>query len=246
MERLQDSKTLSFSKRIEDYRSKVLSTFPPRLHRWLLLNFTAPERWFEARVTFTRSCALWSMVGSVVGLGDRHAENLLVDETNGEFVHVDFDCLFDKGLTLHQPEVVPFRLTPHIVDAMGCTGYEGVFRRSCEVSLHVLRQNKDLLMSVLDSFLHDPLVYWDRKKSKSRHKAKEKMHNIEERLRGIFNRDRVMCETPEGEKVFKLLGHQPDQMCLPLSVEGQVHRLIREATKESNLFLMYPGWAPYL
>jgi serine/threonine-protein kinase ATR len=40
------------------------------------------------------------MIGYIVGLGDRHGENILIDETNGECVHVDFDCLFGKGLTL--------------------------------------------------------------------------------------------------------------------------------------------------
>lgn len=48
-------------------------------------------------------------------------------------MHVDFDCLFEKGLTLAYPEVVPFRLTPNMVDAFGITGHEGVFRRVCEV-----------------------------------------------------------------------------------------------------------------
>ena len=42
----------------------------------------------------------WSGVGHVIGLGDRHTENILLDVTNGECVHVDFDCLFDKGLSL--------------------------------------------------------------------------------------------------------------------------------------------------
>jgi hypothetical protein len=32
-------------------------------------------------------------------------------------VHVDFDCLFDKGLTLLRPEIVPFRLTPNMVSS---------------------------------------------------------------------------------------------------------------------------------
>ena len=39
-------------------------------------------------------------MGHVIGLGDRHTENILLDVTKGECVHVDFDCLFDKGLTL--------------------------------------------------------------------------------------------------------------------------------------------------
>ena len=36
----------------------------------------------------------------MLGLGDRHGENILLDTTCGDTVHVDFGCLFDKGLTL--------------------------------------------------------------------------------------------------------------------------------------------------
>lgn len=51
-----------------------------------------------------------------MGLGDRHGENILIDTTTGEAVHVDFDCLFDKGLSLLRPEVVPFRYTDGLSD----------------------------------------------------------------------------------------------------------------------------------
>ena len=61
------------------------------------------------RQTWTRTVAVWSMVGHVLGLGDRHGENLLMDMCTGACVHVDFSCLFDKGITLEVPEVVPFR-----------------------------------------------------------------------------------------------------------------------------------------
>lgn len=37
-----------------------------------------------------------SMVGYVLGLGDRHGENILFDSTSGDAVHVDFSCLFNK------------------------------------------------------------------------------------------------------------------------------------------------------
>lgn len=46
--------------------------------------------------TVVRSAGVWSSVGHVVGLGDRHGENLLIHTESGECVHVDFDCLFDK------------------------------------------------------------------------------------------------------------------------------------------------------
>jgi len=37
-----------------------------------------------------------SFVGYVLGLGDRHPENILLDATTGAAVHVDFNCLFEK------------------------------------------------------------------------------------------------------------------------------------------------------
>lgn len=36
---------------------------------------------------------------------------------------------FEQGKILPTPETVPFRLTRDIVDGMGITGVEGVFRR---------------------------------------------------------------------------------------------------------------------
>ena len=44
------------------------------------------------------------------------------------------------------PEIVPFRLTHNLVDAMGPTKYEGFFRRACEVTMNVLRQQREPLM----------------------------------------------------------------------------------------------------
>ena len=59
---------------------------------------------------------------------------------------------------------MPFRLTQNFVDAMGVTGYEGLFRKAGEVTMEILRDNSDMLMSVLESFIHDPLLEWSRKK----------------------------------------------------------------------------------
>jgi serine/threonine-protein kinase ATR len=75
---------------------QIRSNFPPIFHKWFLQHFSNPTHWFEARLAFGRSAALWSMVGHIVGLGDRHGENILIDTLSGDCVHVDFDCLFDK------------------------------------------------------------------------------------------------------------------------------------------------------
>lgn len=36
------------------------------------------------------------MVGYILGLGDRHGENILFDSKCGDCVHVDFNCLFNR------------------------------------------------------------------------------------------------------------------------------------------------------
>lgn len=44
-------------------------------------------------------------------MGDRHAQNILIDKSTAELVHIDLGVAFEQGKTLRTPEVVPFRLT---------------------------------------------------------------------------------------------------------------------------------------
>lgn len=39
-----------------------------------------------------------SMVGYIIGLGDRHLDNVLIDMTTGEVVHIDYNVCFEKGM----------------------------------------------------------------------------------------------------------------------------------------------------
>eukprot|EP00043_Microstomoeca_roanoka_P020156 m.239200 g.239200 ORF g.239200 m.239200 type:complete len:1001 (-) comp17118_c1_seq9:1951-4953(-) len=222
-----NGKTLSQK---EIFLQKVLPRFPPVFSEWFFTNFPEPSRWYAARLAYARTTAVMSIVGFILGLGDRHGENILFDAKTGEAQHVDFNCLFDKGLSFGVPERVPFRLTHNMVDALGFTGVEGVFRRTCEVTLHVLRQEQDSLINVLETLVYDPLLEWS--KSTKQHKSRkirnelgvEKIEVVKSKLRGLSNSNRGLA----------------------LSIEGQVHKLIEEATDPNNLCQMYIGWAPYL
>lgn len=98
------------------------------------------------------------MVGYVLGLGDRHTENILFDSTTGGVVHVDFSCVFNTGLNLPWPERVPFRLTRNMVRALGTTGYEGIFRRCAEAVMRLLRHEVDPFLAVFRPIYFDALV----------------------------------------------------------------------------------------
>ena len=63
---------------------------------------------------YSGSVAAMSMVGHILGLGDRHLDNILIDFCKGDIVHIDYNVCFDKGQRLKVPEIVPFRLTQTI------------------------------------------------------------------------------------------------------------------------------------
>ena len=66
-----------------------------------------------------------------------------------------------------------------MLDGLGLTGYEGVFRSVAEATMGVLRTNRDMLMSVLESFVHDPLVEWS-KSARRRRTQQADAHGEEE------------------------------------------------------------------
>ncbi|KAF4575250.1 serine/threonine-protein kinase M1 [Pleurotus pulmonarius] len=142
--------------------------------------FPEPSAWLAGRMTYSRTVAVMSIVGFMVGLGDRHTENILLDTNTGDVVHCDFNCLFEKGKLLETPERVPFRLTQNVVDGLGITGTEGVFRVACELTLRLLREHKDTVMSILDAFIHDPLVEWEDEKRKMNVKDRDRKNQAKD------------------------------------------------------------------
>ncbi|WWD19107.1 hypothetical protein CI109_103565 [Kwoniella shandongensis] len=202
------------------FTSTILPRYTPTVfHEWFLTTWPEPSAWLASRLAYGRTLA--------VMLGDRHGENILFDGLSGDTVHVDLNCLFDKGKTFDIPERVPFRLTHNMVDALGVTGVEGVFRKAAEITMSILRSNSDSLMSVLEAFVHDPLVEWTKPgRSKSerdiRSSADRNLRPIKAKLRGIMEEGTIV------------------------SVPSQVEALIKQATSPSFLAAMYVGWAPWL
>ncbi|XP_066138403.1 serine/threonine-protein kinase ATR [Euwallacea fornicatus] len=222
------------SKKRDVFTNVLLKRHPPVLGEWFRKTFPDAQTWFTARTGYIRTTAVISITGYMLGLGDRHGENILLDSTCGDVVHVDFNCLFNKGESFEWPERVPFRLTQNMIAAMGPLGVEGVFRKSCEFTLRVLRSNTATLMSIVTPFVYDPLVSWPRNvpasaqsSEKVNEQALEHIKNIELRLQGkVKTRNRTMSQC--------------------LSIEGQVDYLINEAKSVDNLCQMYVGWGPYL
>lgn len=64
--------------------TQCCKNFPPVFRHFFLESFPHPSEWFEARTRYTRSTAVASMAGAVIGLGDRHLGNILLDMHSAE------------------------------------------------------------------------------------------------------------------------------------------------------------------
>ncbi|KAK2747845.1 phosphatidylinositol kinase- protein kinase tor1 [Onygenales sp. PD_40] len=156
-----DYDNLSLMQKVEVFGYAMDNTTGKDLYRVLWLKSKSSESWLERRTNYTRSLGVMSMVGYILGLGDRHPSNLLLERITGKIVHIDFGDCFEIAMHREKyPERVPFRLTRMLTFAMEVSNIEGSYHITCEAVMRVIRENKESLMAVLEAFIHDPLINW--------------------------------------------------------------------------------------
>ncbi|KAH7018986.1 armadillo-type protein [Ilyonectria destructans] len=156
-----DYDNLTLMQKVEVFGYALDNTTGQDLYRVLWLKSKSSEAWLERRTNYTRSLGVMSMVGYILGLGDRHPSNLMLDRVTGKIIHIDFGDCFEVAMKREKyPERVPFRLTRMLTYAMEVSNIEGSFRITCENVMRVLRDNKESVMAVLEAFIHDPLLTW--------------------------------------------------------------------------------------
>ncbi|XP_077397669.1 serine-protein kinase ATM isoform X3 [Festucalex cinctus] len=237
---------------------EVCRNFKPVFRYFCMERFVDPAVWMEKRLAYTRSVATSSIVGYIVGLGDRHIQNILIDEQTAELVHIDLGVAFEQGKILPTPETVPFRLSRDIVDGMGITGVEGVFRRCCEKTMGVMRSSQEALLTIVEVLLYDPLFDWTMNPLKAFNLQHDEQQELNATLSSAmggddldnhrqnssdsqsFNKvaERVLLRLQE-----KLKGVEGGTV---LSVDGQVNLLIQQAMDPKNLSRLYPGWQAWV
>jgi len=147
--------------KVEIFQHALENTKGSDLDRVLWLKSPNSEVWLDRRTHYTRSLAVMSMVGYILGLGDRHPSNLMLDRRSGKITHIDFGDCFEVAMDREKfPERIPFRLTRMLINAMEISGIEGNFRFTCESVMRVLRASRESVMAVLEAFVYDPLINW--------------------------------------------------------------------------------------
>ncbi len=79
-----------------DRFARVQKRFKPVMRHYFTEKHKTPMSWFAMRLHYARSVATNSIVGHILGLGDRHTSNILIDNKTGEVVHIDLGIAFEQ------------------------------------------------------------------------------------------------------------------------------------------------------
>lgn len=103
----------------------------------------------EILQNFISSCAGYSVITYILGIGDRHLDNLMVTK-DGRFFHIDFGYIFGEDPKPFSP---PMKLCKEMIEAMGgahSIGYEQFLKKCC-LAYKYLRYHSQLIISLLDA-----------------------------------------------------------------------------------------------
>lgn len=226
-------------KLIEIHKELVEETPCDLISKELWCSSTNAYEYWKLTQNFIHTNAAMCMIGYIIGLGDRHLDNVLVDFNTGELIHIDYNICFEKGACLRVPEKVPCRLTNNIVHAFGITKLEGTFRLSCENVLNVLRKERETLLTLLEAFLYDPLFFdWTPDATSEQSSANKPHYSVQKKNNSnwFFVWKRINQ---------RLCGRDPSSTVKSDVVE-QVDFILNEATKLENLAMMYEGFTAWV
>jgi hypothetical protein len=189
------------------------------------------ETWLRYQMNYSKSMAVMSMVGHILGLGDRHVMNMMLEQTSGRVVHIDFgDCFESAQDRPYYREFVPFRLTRMMVAALGPTGFDGMFTTHCEQTMMTVRQNRESILALLEIFAQSPVR--ESKHMRILPRAVSEMQHVAGKFDQILKR--IAAKVNGTEFTGK-----------PLPVSQQVALLIQAAKDPYNLCQHFHNWHPW-
>lgn len=201
---------------LDVYRELCKANPSDLLQKELWLNAQSAVDWLKRVDNFTLSTANISMLGYVLGLGDRHLDNVLFDQQSGRLLHIDLNVCFEGGKHLKVPETVPFRLTQNIRGGMRYGSVEGAFVELCTERLEMLRGKASVILMLLEAFVLDEVKGDVRKRKHEPGSAIVK--RVEQKLAGS------------------------DYGRADMTAREQAQAAIAAAVSEDNLAQMYAGW----
>lgn len=247
-----------FDKQMSLFRAGVLK-------QCLIKQSKSASEFFLKRKNFLGEYALCCLAGYLLGIGDRHLENiLLVGDAHVSLI--DFGCTFDFGLQLAVPELVPFRLTQIFTELGFPFENQGTFAREFMIAYQAFNVNSDCLNDYIEIYLADPIEKWEDYSKKMNQNVPMEVRNHEALVAwkvGQFNL-KINCHDPRVvylREIEKTCHRSKDYLpCLTKIMRSSVsdvggesfgvmkttQMLIEMSTNKNILGRMWTGWLPFV
>jgi phosphatidylinositol 3-kinase len=100
----------------------------------------------EVMDTYVKSCAGYSVITFILGVGDRHLDNLLISET-GKLLHIDFGYILGRDPKVMPP---PMKLSKEMIETFGGMNSDhfGEFKKECYTAYLSLRRHANLILNL--------------------------------------------------------------------------------------------------
>lgn len=102
--------------------------------------------------SYINSCSGYCVVTYILGIGDRHLENILINKL-GRLLHIDFGYILGKDPKPYPP---PMKLSKQMVQCMGNDFSR--FKKKCSDTYLILRQNARLIVNMFYLMIHSGIT----------------------------------------------------------------------------------------
>jgi len=148
------------------------------LKRSLEHYLNSPEEIIYTKINFLRNFSALSIALYLLGIGDRHLDNYLINTKTCQIYAIDFGFSFGLAYTNIIPELVPFRLTPQIRNVIYPFGIKGIIRQNMIDVFSAFKNAKHKILDYCDVFVKEPLLDWTKSNNfKNMKKFEEKNNN---------------------------------------------------------------------
>ncbi|XP_078072249.1 DNA-dependent protein kinase catalytic subunit isoform X3 [Mustelus asterias] len=237
---------------------------------------TTPEAFLALRSHFASSHALMCISHWILGIGDRHLSNFMINLETGGMVGIDFGHAFGSATQfLPVPELMPFRLTHQFLNLMLPMKESGLIYSTMVHGLRAFRLDPDLLLSTMDVFVKEPSLDWKNLELKQFKKGgtwnkevntneinwypRQKVNYAKRKLEGAnpsaITRDELRLGHEKSKAytsyIAVAMGDKDHNVRARepeegLSVECQVDCLIDQATDPNILGRVWVGWEAWM
>ncbi|KAF2754000.1 hypothetical protein EJ05DRAFT_457386 [Pseudovirgaria hyperparasitica] len=183
------------------------------------------------RRTFSYQLAALTFMTYVMFMNMRYPSKVTISRSTGKIWGNELvPALAVSKPLFHNPEPVPFRLTPNIQTFMGPLPTEGIFAPAIMTIARCLTEPEGELEMILSIFIRDEMHNWS---------------VIQKRqLSEVSMRDGVALNTNQVHKRAMLLRNHPEARNLPAN--QTVVDLVAQAVDPKKLSMADPLWMPYL